>query len=385
MNTMDLFRSDLSVLYDNEHYIEPLLTSVEWSGDVTQAHRTATFSVLNTADGEAPIIKFRLGAPIRLSDKGTELFRGFIFSIDAEQNGATTLTAYDENIYLSKNNDSRRFVNQKASDIIRTLCVDFGIAYGDIADTGHVIPKLILRNMSLRDMMITALTVTKKQNRRRFFLYCDKGKLQLVERKARVVEYVLESAATLTAASYHQSIEDTRNQVRVVSQQSNQATDSLGNSSPLKGEISATMKDPDAIKQYGLMQHYEEASSDSTTAEIQQLARQLLAELSKAGTEATVETLGLSDVYAGVCVYVYDKMTGLSGAYYVQTDSHRFENGTHTMTLTISKTDDLPELDYTDPEPVAKKKKSNSKSTNVRGLSEEEFQKALARLSSKGE
>lgn len=53
-------------------------------------------------------------------------------------------------------------------------------------------------------------------------------------------------------------------------------------------------------------------------------------------------------------------MTDLVGGFYVNADTHTFSDGIHMMDLTLSKTDDLPKLDYEE-EPEKKKKAKESK------------------------
>ncbi|OME86928.1 hypothetical protein BK120_08370 [Paenibacillus sp. FSL A5-0031] len=335
---------NIRVLYNNELYIEEIVQDVEWSGDVQQAYRTLTVSLLSTLDGSTRIANFEIGRELRFYSEGAELFRGIIFRRDIDQSGVMRLIAYDENVYLTKNMDTRKFVSLTASQIVRQLCTEFGVDFGNITDTKYVIPKLILRDMTLWNMITTALTVTRKQTGRRYFVYAENGRLNLAERKDRKATYFIESTSNLLTASYTQSIEDLRNQVRVIGGKET-------------APITAVASDSASAARFGIMQHLENADSDATQSEIRQLADQLLKELNVIDDEATISALGYDDTYAGVSVYVYDAMTDIIGNYYVSNDSHTYSNGIHTMLLTLSATDDLPTLEYTPPIETEKKKK----------------------------
>lgn len=328
--------------------LDPIVTSVRWSGDVSLPYRTLNVTLANSNGGATRLVAVELGNEIRLynNDNGAELFRGVVFAHDIDQSGRMNVTAYDENYYLTRNTDTKRFANMTAGAIIRQLCRDFGISAGNIAETSFVISKLILRDRTLWDMMIIALTETRKQNGRRFFVYADNGKLNVVERKGKVVNWLLADGINILSASYSQSIEDMKTQVKV-----------LGGD-PDKNPLVATVKDDALIAKYGLMQHLENADRDLKASELQQLARQLLADLAKITDVANVEALGNVEVTAGTAVYVKETMTGIIGAYYVSTDTHTFENGTHRMSVKLSATDDLPKLDYEDTE-AKKTKKSD--------------------------
>jgi hypothetical protein len=330
-------QAEIKVIYNNTD-ITPVVSTVEWSGDVMQACRTLNVSLTNTLDGRKRLFTFEKGAEIRLYNASTELFRGVIFADEISSDGKHLITAYDENVYLTKVIDTRKFVKAKASDIVRRLCSDFGIPVGSIADTGYVIPKLILRDKTLYDMIITALTETKKHTGRRFILLNKGGKLVLQERKAQVTQFIIENGVNIISARYSQSIEDTKTQVKVIGGDSD------------KNPIVVTVKNDALIKKFGVMQHLENADSKLTKSQIEQLARQLLKEHGTIDDEATVEAIGIDSVIAGTSVYIKEPLTGIVGGYYVITDSHRFENGTHTMSITLSKTDELPELEYEDEE-----------------------------------
>ena len=81
-------------------------------------------------------------------------------------------------------------------------------------------------------------------------------------------------------------------------------------------------------------------------------------------TESNVDVIGHKDIFAGATVQVTEKMTGLSGGFYVITDSHTFEpSGVHTMSLKVSKTLELNEINYEPPEEPSKKTSSSKSSS----------------------
>lgn len=341
----------ITVMYDGTELTT--VTSVTWSGDIKQAARKIDVRLRNTADGRNQTQKFEHGRELRLLNDGKELFRGVLFAFNVNARGDTTLTAYDENTYLTRNKDTRVLRNLTASAIIRQLCAEFGIPTGEIADTGYVIPKLILRDKTIWDMMITALTVTQKQTGRRYFIISHEGKLNLLARKEQAVRWVIENGVNLIGASYSQSIEDMRTQIKVIG------------GDPEKKPLVAVAKNDALIKRYGTMQHLENVDSDMTASQIRQLAEQRLKDLGTIDDEASVESLGIDEVTAGTGVYVRESMTGLFGGYYVTADTHTWEGGTYRMNLTLSATDELPTLEYDEPPETKRKKKGKGGETDV--------------------
>ncbi|MEF2967470.1 hypothetical protein V3851_16710 [Paenibacillus sp. M1] len=315
--------------------LDPIVKSVNWSGDIKQAARKLVVEISNTRDLRKLFMTFEKGAELRLILNGKqELFRGVLFADQINAKGQMTLTAYDENIYLTKSTDTKIFRGQSASAIVSKLCSEFSIPTGEIQDTGYVIPKLVFREKTLFEMMVTALTETQKQNGQHFWITSREGKLELRARKEQKGKWVLENGVNVLDASYSQSIEETRTQTKVIGGDGE------------KKEISATAKDGELIKRFGIMQHLEKPDKDMTRSQMEQRAKQLLKDLATIEDEARIECLGISDVVSGSCVYVREAVTGILGGYYISSDEHRFENGSHTMSLTLSATDDIPKMEY---------------------------------------
>ncbi|MGG2024212.1 hypothetical protein AB1282_00240 [Gottfriedia sp. S16(2024)] len=330
----------IKVYYDN-YDITTMVKSVEWSGEIEKPHRELSVSVVNTANGRTQLLSFANGKAVKFYNDGDLLFRGVLFNNEINSQGELDITAFDENIYLVKNNDSRIFKNIKASDITKRLCKDFGIPYGSITDTEYVIPKLIIRNKSLYEIIRIALTVTQKQTGKRFIIGNSGGKLTLMKLGAKTSKWIIESGRNLTDAKYSQSIDDTKTQVKVTG-----GTE--------KAPIEITVKNDSLTKLYGTMQHVEEMDEKAKRSQIEQRAKSLLKELGVIDDQANIEAVGIDEVIASTSIYVKDSMTKIIGGYYVSSDSHKYENGVHTMSLEISATYDLPPMEI-DKEVLGKK------------------------------
>ncbi|MFD1177103.1 hypothetical protein ACFQ3W_12480 [Paenibacillus puldeungensis] len=316
-------------------FLDPIVKSINWSGDIKQAARKLVVELSNTGDLRDLYMLFEKGAELRLIlNEKQELFRGVLFADQINSQGQMTLTAYDENIYLTKSKDTKIFRNQSASAIIKRLCNEFSINVGEIHDTGYVIPKMVFRDKTLFEMMIMALTETQKQNGQHFLITSKEGKLQLLARKEQKGKWVLENGVNLLDASYSQSIEETKTQIKVVGEDAK------------KKEISVSVKDGELTQRYGVMQHLEKPDQNMTKSQMDQRAKQLLKDLGTIDDQARIECLGIPDVISGSCVYVKESVTGILGGFYISADEHRFENGSHTMSVTLSATDDIPKMDY---------------------------------------
>lgn len=321
----------LQVIYDNDLDITPLVISAELSGHSEKPNRQLTLSIKNTLDGRKQAVSIKNGKRMEFRNQNQVLFIGIVFSTDINRNGDMQVTIYDENIYLLKTFESRKFSKVKASDIARRLCADFGIPIGHISDTGYIIPTLICREKSLYEIMLMALTVTRKQTGKRFFIWSKNGRLMITTGSEQVSKYLIESGTNILEASYSESIEETKTRVKVIGGKD--------------GKFVATAKDSALEKQYGIMQAVEKMEEDATKSQVEQRAKTLLKERAVIDDQATITALGIDEIITGTAVYVREPMTGIIGGYYVTSDNHSYQNGSHTMTLELSHTYDLPQIE----------------------------------------
>lgn len=305
-------------------------------GDIAQAAREATVKIINTSDGETPLIDVQLSGELRLNYGKEEVFRGSMFAYDVDSTGNASIKAYDYNYYLTKNSDTHKFENKKASDIIKELCSNYEISFGSVADTGYVIPRLILRGRTLYDAMIIALTESEKKNNRTFAIINRGGKLSLIEKKKVITKLTIENGRNLLSSSYSKTNENRYTQVEL---------------SANDGAFYSVRGNQESKNAYGMMQYYEEAKDVTTQTALDELARMLLEFHDKAEEEYAVDSFGITSVTSGTAVVVNEKMSNLYGAYYVSQDTHKFPaGGVYTMSLKLSRTLDIPREDYEDPE-----------------------------------
>lgn len=311
--------------------VSEFVKSVDWSGHTGKFNRQISVSLINTIDGRKRAFKVSEGDMISFGWEGKTLFIGIIFAFDADEEGNMSITAYDPNIYLVKSNDIRKFTNMKASDIVKKLAKDFGIPTGTITNTGYVIPRLIFRDKSLFDMILTALTLTRKQTGKRFFIGNDNGKLTLKSPADSKNRFVLQAGSNLTGASYSRSIEDTKTQIKVTGGNKKKPITSVVNNTSLRNK-------------FGVLQHVEEMDEKATASQVKQRAATLLKEMAVINDQANVESIGIVEVISGTAIYVAEPLSSIAGSYFISSDSHTFTNGMHTMSLELSKSNDLPPI-----------------------------------------
>lgn len=327
---------------ENILWIEGAVTTMTWGGSRNEASRTLTLEVLKVNEKT----DFRNGSAILIYDAATnkELMRYIITKKSISRSSITIkYTARDIRWWLTRSKMDKKFENMTASEIFSSICKTLDISTGTVEDTGVKFSALHFLKKSPWDMIITALTETRKRNGKRFITRVRKGKLELVEKRYQTTQWVIEEGINLVDSSYDESIETTYTQVKVAGK------DSKGK------QISAVRKNDKAQKSYGIMQEYISQTDKTTQAEINAIAAQKLKELSVLQKSGSIKTLGIDGVETGTGVYVIDKETGLVGGFYVESDSHKYSNGYHEMSLTLAWTDELPAIEYEAPKETKKK------------------------------
>ncbi|WP_139491792.1 XkdQ/YqbQ family protein [Brevibacillus dissolubilis] len=322
-----------------------LVESIDWSGGKSRAPRTLSVKLLDTNRGLHERAPVENGMGIVFRRDGSELFQGVIFTCDYSS-GHVSVTAYDELFYLAQNKDSYLFTGKKASDIIRTLCTDFSIDKGEIKDTKHVIPYLLFDGDSLYDMVMKALQITYKHTGQRYALFSREGKVHLIPRAENIRKWVIESGVNLVDYSYARSVEGTVTRVKLITGEE-------------KKTIEVTEKNDGLIEKYGVLQHFEKVSEKLNRAQLQDRAKKILEKEGKEKKTFRLSNIpGIPDVVTGTAVFVVVPELGVKQAYYIEEDSHSFAGRKHTMSLTLTETDDITEVNAGKEEPEKKQDKA---------------------------
>lgn len=187
---------------------------------------------------------FEEGDLVTVRYKGNKIFYGFIFSMSRDKNNIISVVAYDQLKYL-KNKDVFRYENKKASEVIKVLAEDFKLQVGDIEDTGFIIPKRLEDNVSLFDIILTALAITLQNTKKMYILYDDFGKLTLKDIEKMKLNILIDDR-TSENFSYKSSIENSANQIKLV-----KSDEKAG-----KREIYIA-KDSSNINKWGVLQHFD--------------------------------------------------------------------------------------------------------------------------------
>lgn len=298
--------------------ITQAVASTRWEGSVSQAARTAEIAVVN-APNDKNITQLKLliavGDIIELHEEGL-IFLGEVITKEiTSETGTVTFSCMDFLNHLLKSTGTYNFRDTTAERITRRLWGDFLIKTGEIIKTNAAIKKLIIDGNNIYDIIIMAYTKAALQTGKKYICRMKGDMLEVVE-KGFVVKNLLEDGENITNITQEETIENMVNLVKIYNDKKTQI-----------GEV----KESKWIKQYGIYQQvYQQEKGISADMAAKAILHGIEKKLTLDGIEGDVTCI------AGNGVNVRDKATNLNGLFWIERDTHTWENGIHTMSLELN-------------------------------------------------
>lgn len=308
--------------------VTQLVESVQWKGRKGSSSRTISVTLIDD-DGYKHArsgIDVEQGVQCLFSYNDKELFRGIIMTQTQSNRKRLTFTAYDNGIYLANNKDTFTYENKTASEVFRDCCTRFGLPIGEVAECTYRIPELTKPKTTVFDTIADALSLDFDATGIRHYVSSDKGKISLLTRRENIMQWVIEVGQNLTTYSYTRSIEDIKTRVKMVSKEGTTLAEK--SNSALEAKI-------------GVFQEIDQPDESLTTAQINDLISSMLDEKSTPERTLSVEAVGIPEVISGIGVYIIIPELGLSRTFYVDEDTHTFQDNLHTMSLKLNYANDL--------------------------------------------
>lgn len=298
--------------------ITEYVSSISWGGSRSEVARKLELKVVNAPlDDNITPLTIDLADPVYLfeDDGVTELFRGFVTEREASSTqGVVTYVAYDLLFYTLKSKATYNFSSKTAETIAKMVCNDMEIPVGSLASTG-LTQKLIVQNVSIYEIIMQAYTQAYQQNGVSYRVTAKKGLLNVEEMGKIVCEIELTEDSNITSSQYKETLTNMVNKVRIYDGEGNQA--------------GVVQNDAD-VKKYGIFQqvYTKEEGKDPTTT-----AKSMFKGVEKTFTLNCVNHNG---AVTGAGAVVRDSSTGLSGVVWIDADTHTWNNGVATMSLTVT-------------------------------------------------
>lgn len=306
------------IVVHKEQDITDYISSMSWGGSRSEVARKLELKVVNAPlDKNITPLSINLADPVYLfeDDGVTELFRGFVIEREASSvTGVVTYVAYDLLFYTLKSNATYNFSGKTAEIITQMVCDDMEIPVGNLASTG-LSQKLIVQNVSIYEIIMRAYTQAYQQNGVSYRVTAKKGYLNVEEMGNIVCEIEITEDSNITSSNYKETLTNMVNKVRIYDGEGNPA--------------GVVQNDAD-IKAYGIFQqvYTKEEGKDPTTT-----AKSMFKGVEKT---FTLECVNHNGAVTGAGAVVRDSSTGLSGIVWIDSDTHTWNNGIATMSLTVT-------------------------------------------------
>lgn len=305
--------------------ISDLLEQAVWKGRKGSAARNLSVTLADT-DKAASGIDVTRGDSLMLYEDGEELFRGIAMTSQRADTRKEVVTAYDNGIYLANNRDTFVFENKTVHYIFLDVCGRFGIKTGTAVKTSYKIPELTKSSSTAWDALLDAISQDYKATGGKYYISSEKGLLHLRRRSENILQYVIETGGNITAYNYKNSIEKINTRIKVLTKEDT---------------VYAVEKNAELEKKIGIFQEIESKDDDLTDAQLKAQIKENLKEKSTPEETFNVTALGISQVISGVGVWVKIDHLGVARTYWVDEDTHTWQGDVHTMTLKLTKNNEV--------------------------------------------
>ena len=303
-------------------FFPPTVEGIQLSTSRRGSPGTLKFTVLKD-EAMGAIGGFAEGSSVTLQVDGKSLFFGYIFVKKRDKAGAIECTAYDQIRYL-KNKDIYVYEDKTAAEVVQMLAADYGLKLGEIEPTGYTIASRTEENVTLLDMIETALDLELSHKGQMFVLYDDFGRLTLKNITNMRVDLLINAAAAENF-DYASSIdEQTYNQIKLA----------YANKETGKWETYIA-KDSEHINLWGLLQYFDTLQD---TENGQAKADALLSLYNSKTRKLKINNaLGDVRVRAGCLIGVALDLGDIIANTYmlVEKVTHTFKESEHFMDLTL--------------------------------------------------
>lgn len=284
-----------------------LVQSISWVGDKGQAARELQVALAVPRDGSIEPLNLGVGCALQFSVEGRSRFTGqVVTATTSTQSAVVDLSALDGGRFLAGNQGRYSFSNTTPEAAVRAICGDFGIPVASLAATATPVSRKF-PGTALDDILLTLYTMAGEQTGKRYLIrFTGEGALEVVEKPETAS---LEIARTMGVVNTW-SVEQLVNRVEIRSDSGAllQVVED-GPSQALNGRL-----------QQVLTQKKEDLTAQANSILEDQGVRQSL----------TVEVLDPPlELITGAAVLLRDTGSGVSGLFWVDSDTHTWKNRNH--------------------------------------------------------
>jgi hypothetical protein len=302
-----------STVYDITNYV----STVTWSGSVTQASRSLQISVLySPLDQNIQDLNIKMGDRLILKDEDKILINVMVYSRErGSEQGTVTYSGYDEFNRLLKCNATYSFKNTTPEKIARSVCNDLKLEIGSIIETKVPIKKMLIDGDNYYNIIMRAYTKAYHATGKKYMPFMYNKKVYVMEKGKVIEDFYLDDSVNITSSSYSESIDSMINKVKIYND---------------KGKQIGEVKDENAVKLYGVFQ---DIYTREDGVDYKKAAKNMLVSTEKT---ASVEAVGNISCISGYAINIKDSISKLTGIFWIENDTHTWSNGNYTMSLDLA-------------------------------------------------
>lgn len=298
--------------------ITDYVSTITWSGSTSQVSRSLEISVAYSPyDKNIKNPNIQIGDRLKLlDDDGKILINAMVYYRERTgEQGTITYSGYDNLNRLLKSTGTYNFKKITPEAITKTVCDKLKISTGNIAITGICISSLLVDSENHYDIIMKAYTKAFKSNGRKYMVVMSDENLYVIEKGEVVSGFTLNDKINIINSTYTESLDSMVNRVKIYDDSGNEI-----------GEV----KNSDWATDYGIFQgtYTKEDGINYNAA-----AKNILTGINKT---ASIEALGNINCISGYGIKIMDSITGLTGNFWIDSDTHTWENNVHTMSLELA-------------------------------------------------
>lgn len=293
---------------------------IAWSGSAKQAARSVDFSVAYSPnDKNVKTLNIKLGDKITFypgypDDKKTK-FVGIVTNRERlSEAGSLSYTAQDGMIHLLRSSGTYKFAKKTPETIVSMLAKDIKVSVGNLAKTKVTIGKIFFSQRPYYEMIMAAYTKAHRKNKKVYIAQMNGSKLDVVEKGKIIPNFFIKQGEKIITSSYSENLDSMVNRVYIYNSD-NKKIGSISNES--------------WVSKYGVFQNAISVDSGNGKTEAKN-------ELTGIEKSASLEAIGDIRCVSGLGVIIKDSRTGLNGKFWIENDTHTWENGIYTMSLELS-------------------------------------------------
>lgn len=296
----------LELFLNNDADIMGIVGTVTNEGEYRSCCRTLDFTMLKDK------VTIKVGDIITFKVNGKIQFLGIVTSKNVNTDDKMiNISCKDSGIYLKKNNGTYKFKNASPKSIVERICKDFNIPYSSIYDLSTKVTRNFI-NENLYKIIMTSYTLNSDK---KFVIQSIEGKLRVLERGAMAERYILED--NLISVDATESIDNMVNTINIYNHED---------------KIIKTIQNESDRKLYGQFNDYVKLYKDDKKDYIKEANKKLQGVEQK----ISIGCMGNNTFTTGKAIIVETPISNIKGKYFIDADTHKWNNGIYTNKLTLN-------------------------------------------------